>query len=183
MPQSRRDVKKKALWVRGARQHNLKGIDVRIPLGTLTVLTGVSGSGKSTLLLDCLHPALLAATTGAGVADPQAIRRIDGARWISKVVVIDQTPIGKSPKSNPATYTKVMDPIREAFAKTRAARMKGFGKGRFSFNHWSGQCAACEGKGSLRIEMHFLSDVWIQCEVCRGRRYNEETLRITYARA
>ncbi|MCZ6603449.1 MAG: excinuclease ABC subunit UvrA [Planctomycetota bacterium] len=180
VPESRRRGNGRALWVRGARQHNLKGIDVRIPLGTLTALTGVSGSGKSTLLLDCLYPALLSATSDAGLSRPPAIKRLEGAEALTKVVVVDQAPIGRSPKSNPATYTKVLDPIRDAFAKTRQARMKGYGKARFSFNHWSGQCSACDGKGSIRIEMHFLSDVWIECDVCDGKRYNEETLRILY---
>ena len=180
IPKERRGGNGKALWVRGARQHNLKGIDVRIPLGTFTALTGVSGSGKSTLLLDCLLPALRAETAGEQPDEPPRVRRVEGAQEISKVLVIDQTPIGRSPKSNPATYAKVLGPIRDVFAQTRPARMKGFAKARFSFNHWSGQCPACEGKGSLRIEMHFLSDVWIRCDVCKGKRYNEETLNILY---
>ncbi len=152
--------------------HNLHDVDVDVPLGCCTAVTGVSGSGKSSLVLDALVPALRAgtATIAWGDGDPPDYR----------LVVVDQSPLGSSPASNPATYTEVFTPIRDLFAQVPLSKQKGFGPGRFSFNVAAGRCAACEGKGQLQVEMHFLADVWVTCDVCRGRRYNQETLAVEY---
>ncbi len=167
------------LTIRGAREHNLKNIDVRIPLGVFTCLTGVSGSGKSTLMEDILHRRLAHQLHGArtlwGDHD-----RIEGVEHIDKVIAIDQSPIGRTPRSNPATYTGVFDRIRQLFAQTPEARMRGYKPGRFSFNVRGGRCEACRGDGIIKIEMHFLPDVYVPCEVCRGARYNRETLEVHY---
>src|SRR5262249_21179263 len=154
--------------VRGATEHNLKDVDVDFPLGVLCAVTGVSGSGKSTLVLDVLLPLL-----ETGRAKLSGVTR-------AVPVVVDQSPIGSTPASNPATYTGVLDPIRQLYSQLPAAKIKGFGPGRFSFNTRGGRCEACEGKGSLKVEMHFLADVWIECEVCKGKRYNQETLTVEY---
>jgi len=167
------------LVVRGATRHNLKGIDVSFPLGTLAVLTGVSGSGKSSLLMEVVQPAVEAALAGRRLADP-GCRRIDGLHHVRQLIVIDQAPIGTTPSSNPATYTKVFDPIREAFAATEEARMKGFQPVRFSFNQGDGRCEACQGRGAVLVEMHFLSDLWVPCDACHGTRYGSETLSVRY---
>jgi len=175
----RRRPAKGQLRVHGARENNLKGIDVRFPLGTLTAVTGVSGAGKSSLVVGIVHPALLRVLHGAKVA-VGAHRAIDGLEQIDKAIHIDQSPIGRTPRSNPATYTKSFDLIRELFALTPEARAFGYKPGRFSFNVSGGRCEACEGDGVKRVEMHFLPDVYVPCEVCQGKRYNEATLRIRY---
>jgi excinuclease ABC subunit A len=176
---SRREHNGNFLTVCGARHHNLKDIDVTIPLGIFTCLTGVSGSGKSTLMEEILYRRLAHRLHGArtmwGAHDG-----IEGVEHIDKVIDIDQSPIGRTPRSNPATYTGVFDRIRQLFAQTPEARMRGYKPGRFSFNVRGGRCEACRGDGIIKIEMHFLPDVYVPCEVCRGARYNRETLEVTY---
>jgi excinuclease ABC subunit A len=167
------------LVVRGATRNNLKGLDVAFPLGTMTAVTGVSGSGKSSLMMDVLEPAVAAALDGRKLDDP-GCRKIEGLSQVRQLVVIDQSPIGTTPSSNPATYTKVFDPIREVFAATEEARMKGFKPVRFSFNQGDGRCEACQGRGAILVEMHFLSDLWVPCESCHGRRYSAETLSVKW---
>ncbi len=167
------------LTVRGAREHNLKGIDASFPLGCFVCVTGVSGSGKSTLINDILHRRLAHDLHGAR-AKPGAHDGIEGLEHVRKVIDIDQSPIGRTPRSNPATYTGVFDHIREVFALTPEARLRGYKRGRFSFNLRGGRCEACKGDGIIKIEMHFLPDVYVPCEVCKGRRYNRETLEIQY---
>jgi excinuclease ABC subunit A len=167
------------LTVLGAAENNLKDLDVSFPLGSLTCLTGVSGSGKSTLLNDILRAALGRELHGAK-EKPGRHRALVGAEQLDKVVVIDQDPIGRSPRSNPATYSGALGPIRSLFAEVPSARIRGYGPGRFSFNMKGGRCEHCQGDGMIKIEMHFLADVYVECEVCRGRRYNRETLEITY---
>ena len=167
------------LEILGAKENNLKNIDVRIPLGTLTCVTGVSGSGKSTLVDDILRRALFRKWYGSK-EHPGAHREINGIENLDKVVVIDQTPIGRTPRSNPATYTGMFNHIRDLFADLPAARIRGYGAGRFSFNVKGGRCEKCQGDGLIKIEMHFLPPVYVTCEACAGRRYNRETLEITY---
>ncbi|MEK7367523.1 MAG: excinuclease ABC subunit UvrA, partial [candidate division NC10 bacterium] len=167
------------LTIVGAREHNLKGIDVEIPLGLFTCVTGVSGSGKSTLVSEILRKALAAELYGSR-EEPGAHDKILGVERLDKVIEIDQAPIGRTPRSNPATYTGVFSFIRELYALTPDARVRGYKPGRFSFNVKGGRCEACEGDGILRIEMHFLPDIYVTCEVCRGKRYNRETLEILY---
>ncbi len=180
-PTARRpvDPRKNALEVRGCRQNNLKNIDVAIPLGGLVCVTGVSGSGKSTLVNQTLLPALKRKLNGSKVK-AGAHKAINGISRIDKVIEIDQSPIGRTPRSNPATYTGVFDEIRRVFAKTREAKIRGYEAGRFSFNVKGGRCEACQGQGNKCIEMHFLPDVYVNCEVCHGTRYNAETLEIHY---
>jgi excinuclease ABC subunit A len=165
--------------VRGARHHNLKNNDVAIPLGVFTCLTGVSGSGKSTLMEEILYRRLAHRLHGARTMWGEH-ESIEGTEHIDKVIDIDQSPIGRTPRSNPATYTGVFDRIRRLFAQTPEARMRGYKPGRFSFNVRGGRCEACRGDGIIRIEMHFLPDVYVPCEVCRGARYNRETLEASY---
>jgi excinuclease ABC subunit A len=180
MPKQRRKItKKKAVTVRGARQHNLKNIDVAFPLGTFTCVTGVSGSGKSTLINDILYQALGRHFYKMRVI-PGMHDGIDGLDLIDKVVDIDQSPIGRTPRSNPATYTGLFTPIRTLFAELPESKIRGYSPGRFSFNVKGGRCEACQGDGLVKIEMHFLPDVYIPCDVCRGRRYNRETLEVFY---
>jgi excinuclease ABC subunit A len=167
------------LEVLGARENNLKNIDARIPLGTLTCVTGVSGSGKSTLVDDILRRALSRKFFGSKER-PGAHRELRGFENLDKVIVIDQTPIGRTPRSNPATYTGMFNVIRDLFARLPAAKIRGYGAGRFSFNVKGGRCEKCEGDGLIKIEMHFLPPVYVTCEACNGRRYNRETLEITY---
>ncbi len=167
------------LVVRGAREHNLKGIDATIPVGTLTCVTGVSGSGKSTLINETLYRSVANRLHRARTR-PGAHDRIDGLAQIDKVINIDQSPIGRTPRSNPATYTGVFDHIRQLFAKTREARARGYAPGRFSFNVKGGRCEVCKGDGQIKIEMHFLPDVYVPCEQCHGRRYNRETLEVRF---
>jgi excinuclease ABC subunit A len=167
------------LRILGARGHNLKGIDVAIPVGTFCCITGVSGSGKSTLVNDTLYPAAARNLNGAGLR-PAEHGSIEGLDHFDKVVDIDQSPIGRTPRSNPATYTGLFNPVRELFAAVPEARSRGYTVGRFSFNVKGGRCEACKGDGLIRVEMHFLPDVYVQCDSCRGRRYNRETLEIRY---
>ncbi len=178
VPECRRPARKgKALTVKAAREHNLKGIDVRFPLGLLCCVTGVSGSGKSTLVNDVLYRAL-ARKLYSSRPKPGAHRELTGAEHVEGVLEIDQSPIGRSPRSCPATYTKVFDNIRAAFAETRQAKVRGYDIGRFSYNTRGGRCPTCDGRGEKKIEMNFLPDVHVTCEQCRGRRYNEQTLQI-----
>ena len=179
VPSRRRSGNGKTLTVRGATENNLKNIDVEIPLGTLTCVTGVSGSGKSSLVGEVLNNTLLAKLNHARTR-PGACRCIEGIEHLDKVIDIDQSPIGRSPRSNPATYTGLFNDIRDLFASTADAKMRGYGPGRFSFNVKGGRCEACCGDGLVKIEMHFLADVYVPCEVCHGARYNRETLEVRY---
>ncbi|MGG1617628.1 excinuclease ABC subunit UvrA [Paenibacillus sp. NRS-1782] len=175
----RRKPTDKWLEVRGAKENNLKNLNVKIPLGVFTAVTGVSGSGKSTLVNEILYKTLARDLNRARVR-PGQHKEIRGLENIDKVVEIDQSPIGRTPRSNPATYTGVFDDIRDLFSKTNEAKVRGYQKGRFSFNIKGGRCEACKGDGIIKIEMHFLPDVYVPCEVCKGRRYNRETLEVKY---
>ena len=179
VPSARRAGNGKVLSVRGASENNLKNVDVDIPLGTLTCVTGVSGSGKSSLVNEVLNKTLLARLNHARTR-PGACRCIEGIEQLDKVIDIDQSPIGRTPRSNPATYTGLFNDIRDLFASTNDAKIRGYGPGRFSFNVKGGRCEACSGDGLVKIEMHFLADVYVPCEVCKGARYNRETLEVQY---
>ncbi|NGQ95687.1 excinuclease ABC subunit UvrA [Brevibacillus sp. SYP-B805] len=179
VPLERRKPNGKWIVVEGARENNLKNVTVKIPLGLFVAVTGVSGSGKSTLINEILHKALARELNGAKVK-PGAYRSISGLEHLDKVIDIDQSPIGRTPRSNPATYTGVFDDIRDLFASTNEAKVRGYKKGRFSFNVKGGRCEACSGDGIIKIEMHFLPDVYVPCEVCHGKRYNRETLEVKY---
>ena len=163
----------------GAREHNLRDLTVDFPLGTLIAVTGVSGSGKSTLVNDILHAVLANRINGARMV-PGRHTRVTGLDEVDKVVGVDQSPIGRTPRSNPATYTGVFDHIRKLFAATTEAKVRGYQQGRFSFNVKGGRCEACAGDGTLKIEMNFLPDIYVPCEVCKGARYNRETLDVHY---
>mgnify|MGYP006279504659 FL=1 len=179
LPEERRPGNGKALILHGARQHNLKHLDVRFPLGLFTCVTGVSGSGKSTLVVETLYKRLAQIINGA--RDPAgAMDGIEGLEHVDKIINIDQSPIGRTPRSNPGTYTGVFTPIRELFAELPDSKLRGYDKGRFSFNTKGGRCEACKGQGTLRIEMQFLPEVYVPCDVCHGARYNRETLQIRY---
>ncbi len=179
VPKTRLEPKGK-IKVCGAQENNLKNIDVEFPLGVMTCVTGVSGSGKSSLVNEILYKALARKLNRAQVVFPGKHKRIEGAEQLDKVICIDQSPIGKTPRSNPATYTGVFDLIRDLFAQTPDAKAKGYQKGRFSFNVKGGRCESCSGDGIIKIEMHFLPDVYVPCEVCGGKRYNRETLEVRY---
>ncbi|WP_327091781.1 excinuclease ABC subunit UvrA [Nonomuraea sp. NBC_01738] len=175
----RKRDKKRQITVKGAREHNLKGVDIDFPLGVFTAVTGVSGSGKSTLVNDILYSALAKELNGARTV-PGRHSRINGMDQVDKVVHVDQSPIGRTPRSNPATYTGVFDHVRKLFAATTEAKVRGYQPGRFSFNVKGGRCEACAGDGTIKIEMNFLPDVYVPCEVCHGARYNRETLEVHY---
>jgi len=180
IPQFRRPMKnKKWIMVRGACEHNLKNITVDFPLKCLVVVTGVSGSGKSTLIEDILFKAL-SSKLMRSLERPGRHREIAGINNVDKVILVDQSPIGRTPRSNAATYTGLFAPIRELFAETREAKTRGYLPGRFSFNVRGGRCDNCEGEGFLKIEMQFMPDVYLPCDVCRGKRYNSETLQVKY---
>jgi excinuclease ABC subunit A len=179
VPEKRREPNGKWITVFGARENNLKNIDVRFPLGVFTCVTGVSGSGKSTLVNEILLKALARELSRAKTI-PGKHDRIEGTEHLDKIINIDQSPIGRTPRSNPATYTGVFDDIREVFASTQEAKVRGYQKGRFSFNVKGGRCEACRGDGIIKIEMHFLPDVYVPCEECKGKRYNRDTLEIKY---
>ena len=179
MPKVRRRGNGKSLHILGARQNNLKNVDVKIPLGELVCVTGVSGSGKSSLINEILYKKL-AAELNRAHTHPGLHKAIQGIEELDKVIQIDQSPIGRTPRSNPATYTGVFTDIRTLYASTQEAKMHGFASGRFSFNVKGGRCEACEGDGIVKIEMHFLPDVYVPCEVCKGKRYNRETLEVKY---
>lgn len=179
VPENRRQPNGKWVEIIGARENNLKNIDVKIPLGVLTCITGVSGSGKSSLINEILYKGLAFQLNGSKKR-PGDHDRIIGTEFLDKVIDIDQSPIGRTPRSNPATYTGVFDHIRELFSATSEAKMKGYKSGRFSFNVKGGRCEACSGDGIIKIEMHFLPDIYVPCEVCKGKRYNRETLEVKY---
>ncbi len=179
VPEQRRAGNGQSLRVVGATENNLKNLSVNIPLGKFVCITGVSGSGKSTLLVDVLYNTLARQLMNAHT-QPGAHDRIEGVHLLDKVINIDQTPIGRTPRSNPATYTGMFDDIRDLFAGLPDAKIRGYGKGRFSFNVKGGRCEACQGQGELKIEMQFLPDVYVPCEVCRGKRYNHETLQVRF---
>ncbi len=179
MPAERREGNGKALRIVGARANNLKNLDVKVPLGRLVCITGVSGSGKSTLMVDVLYNALARELHGAHT-QPGDYDRIEGTEHIDKIINIDQSPIGRTPRSNPATYTGMFDEIRKLFAELPESKMRGYKPGRFSFNVHGGRCEACQGQGQLRIEMQFLPDVYVPCDVCNGSRFNRETLQVRF---
>ena len=179
VPELRRAPKDESIWVRGARENNLQNIDVEIPLGVFVGVTGVSGSGKSSLINQILLPSLMQKIYKSKMP-PGLHKKVEGTEHIDKVIAIDQSPIGRTPRSNPATYTGVFDHIRKLFAKTTEAKVRGYLPGRFSFNVKGGRCEACSGDGTIKIEMHFLPDVYVPCEICKGKRYNRDTLDILF---
>ena len=172
--------KERTVTLTGAAGNNLKRVTVNIPTGLFTCVTGVSGSGKSTLINQTLYPIAAQRLNGASGISPRAYDSIEGLEHLDKVVDIDQSPIGRTPRSNPATYTGVFTPMRELFAQTQEARARGYRPGRFSFNVKGGRCEACRGDGVIKVEMHFLPDIYVPCDVCRGKRYNRETLEVRY---
>ena len=179
VPEKRRKSNGRAIEVKGATEHNLKNINVKFPLGQFVCVTGVSGSGKSTLVNEILYKTIARELNGSN-EKPGKCKEIKGIDNIDKIINIDQSPIGRTPRSNPATYTGVFDFIRDIFAGTNEAKMRGYDKGRFSFNVAGGRCEACNGDGVLKIEMHFLPDIYVPCEICKGQRYNRETLEVKY---
>jgi len=179
VPAQRRQGNGKALEIRGARANNLKNINVRIPLGLLTCVTGVSGSGKSSLVVETLYQRLAQIINGS--REPAGeLDEITGVEYIDRIINIDQSPIGRTPRSNPATYVDLFGPIRELFATLPESKIRGYKAGRFSFNVKGGRCEACQGQGTLRIEMQFLPEVYVPCDICHGTRYNRETLQVQY---
>jgi excinuclease ABC subunit A len=180
VPQKRVAPSNKKVILKGARGNNLKNISVEIPVGLMTCVTGVSGSGKSTLINDTLYPIAAKKLNGGCDQDAAAFSNIQGLEHLDKVIDIDQSPIGRTPRSNPATYTGIFTPVRELFSQIPEARARGYTPGRFSFNVKGGRCEACEGDGVIKVEMHFLADVYVTCDVCHGQRYNRETLEIFY---
>jgi len=179
IPERRSKNPGRVLKIVGARGHNLKNVTTEIPLGLFTAVTGVSGGGKSTLLIDTLYKALARRLNGANEA-PAPFDRIEGIEHLDKIIDIDQSPIGRTPRSNPATYTGAFTPIREWFASLPESKARGYEPGRFSFNVKGGRCEACQGDGVIKIEMHFLPDVYVTCDVCKGKRYNRETLDVLF---
>ena len=179
VPKDRRPPTDRKLTVVGARQHNLKGVDVSFPLGLFVCVTGVSGSGKSSLVGDILRDTL-ARDLNRAITQPGLHDRIDGLEHLDKIIDIDQSPIGRTPRSNPATYIKLFDLIRDLYTRLPEAKARGYKAGRFSFNVPGGRCEACEGNGSNRLEMDFLADVWVTCPVCEGKRFNRETLHARF---
>jgi excinuclease ABC subunit A len=179
VPAARLAPGERRLVVRNARGNNLTGLTVEFPLGLLICVTGVSGSGKSTLVNDTLHHAVARHVYGSQ-AEPAPHDGIDGLEHLDKIIAVDQSPIGRTPRSNPATYTGLFTPIRELFAETPIARERGYGPGRFSFNVKGGRCETCQGDGLIKVEMHFLPDLYVPCDTCHGRRYNRETLEVVY---
>ena len=179
VPEQRRTPRDESIWVRGARENNLQNVDVEIPLGVFVGVTGVSGSGKSSLVNQILLPSLMQSIYSSKVP-PGLHKKVEGIEHVDKVIAIDQSPIGRTPRSNPATYTGVFDHIRKLFAQTNEAKVRGYLPGRFSFNVKGGRCEACSGDGTIKIEMHFLPDVYVPCEVCKGKRYNRDTLDILF---
>ncbi|MBR2880377.1 MAG: ATP-binding cassette domain-containing protein, partial [Oscillospiraceae bacterium] len=179
VPAKRRQCNGRHLTIRGARENNLKNIDVEIPLGVMTCVTGVSGSGKSSLINEIFYKTLGAELNRMKLR-PGKSDGVEGLEQVDKIIAIDQSPIGRTPRSNPATYTGVFSDIRDLFAETQDARIRGYGSGRFSFNVRGGRCEACAGDGLLKIEMHFLPDIYVPCDVCKGKRYNRETLEVRY---
>ena len=179
VPKKRRKQTGKSIEIIGAEENNLKNINVKIPLGVLTCITGVSGSGKSTLINEILYKYVSKEINGS-MQKPGKCKEIKGIENIDKIINIDQSPIGRTPRSNPATYTGVFDSIRDIFANTNEAKLRGYQKGRFSFNVSGGRCENCQGDGIIRIGMHFLPDIYVPCEVCKGKRYNKETLEVKY---
>ena len=170
----------KVLRLTGARGNNLKDVTLTLPVGLFTCITGVSGSGKSTLINDTLFPIAQRQLNGATIAEPAPYRDVQGLEHFDKVIDIDQSPIGRTPRSNPATYTGVFTPVRELFAGVPESRSRGYTPGRFSFNVRGGRCEACQGDGVIKVEMHFLPDIYVPCDQCKGKRYNRETLEIKY---
>ncbi|MEG2938702.1 MAG: ATP-binding cassette domain-containing protein, partial [Oscillospiraceae bacterium] len=179
IPKNRRQGNGNTLSILGATQNNLKNVDAHFPLGCFVCVTGVSGSGKSSLINEVLYKKLSYELNGAKTK-PGKFREIKGLEYVDKAIGIDQSPIGRTPRSNPATYTGLFTMIREVFASTNEAKMRGYGPGRFSFNVKGGRCESCQGDGIIKIEMHFLPDIYVPCEVCKGKRYNRETLEVKY---
>ncbi len=179
LPKVRRNGNGEVLTIKGARENNLKNLDIEIPLGKLVCITGVSGSGKSTLMVDILYNSLAKEIMGART-QPGNFEQIEGIEHIDKIINIDQSPIGRTPRSNPGTYTGTFDEIRSLFAELSESKMRGYKIGRFSFNVHGGRCEACQGQGQLRIEMQFLPDVYVPCDVCHGQRFNRETLQVKF---